>query len=55
MTTINDLIVSLANDDMVSAGTIFTSIMGDKTNEYLDNAKVGIAQSFLGIEQDEDD
>jgi hypothetical protein len=56
MSTINDIIVSLAHDELVDANSAFQSIMKDKTSQFLDDAKIDIANSALyGEDSDEDD
>lgn len=55
MPTINDLILAVAEDDMVTAGNVFKDLMQDKTNDYLDNAKINLAQSFVTGDDDDDD
>lgn len=55
MPTINDLILAVAEDDMVTAGNVFKDLMQDKTNDYLDNVKINLAQSFVTGELDDED
>jgi len=49
----NELIVALANNDMVKAGASFNSIMNDKISSALDDAKVHLAQGMMGVEDTE--
>lgn len=54
MSNINDLISALSGQDMVQANNVFGSLMQDKINDALDDRKVQIAQSMMGINPDEE-
>lgn len=54
MSDVNELIAALSDGDMVKANTTFSDLMSSKINSALDDAKVQMAQSMLGTEEDED-
>lgn len=54
MSDVNELILALAKDDMVKANSVFGDVMGNKINDALDGAKIQMAQSMLGIDDDEE-
>lgn len=55
MSDVNELILALAKDDMVKANSVFGDVMGNKINDALDGAKIQMAQSMLGIDDEESD
>jgi hypothetical protein len=61
MSNINDIIAAVASNNMVDANNVFNSLMQDKINSALDDAKIQMAQSMFGheeepeIEEDEDE
>lgn len=54
MPGVNDLISALSDGDMVRANDTFNSVMADKMNNALDDAKIQLAQSMLGTEESEE-
>lgn len=54
MPGVNDLISALSDGDMVRANDTFNSVMADKMNDALDDAKIQLAQSMLGTEESEE-
>lgn len=54
MTDVNDLISAIANGDMVRANDTFNGVMSSKLNDALDDTKIQIAQSMMGIQSEED-
>jgi hypothetical protein len=55
MSDVNELILALAKDDMVKANSVFGDVMGNKINDALDDAKIQMAQSMLGIDNEDDE
>jgi hypothetical protein len=54
MSNVNELIGALSNGDMVKANSVFGDLMGSKINDALDDAKIQMAQSMLGVEEDQE-
>lgn len=54
MSDVNELIVALSQNDMVRANSVFGNVMSSKINDALDDAKIQMAQSMLGIDDDDD-
>jgi len=54
MPTVDELIQSITSGNMTGANQTFASMMQDKLNSALDDRKIEMAQSMLGIESDED-
>jgi hypothetical protein len=54
MNNINDLIYALDSGDMATASTAFSSAMADKINDALNDKKIEIGQTMLGITQEEE-
>lgn len=53
MSDVNELIVALSQNDMVRANSVFGNVMNSKINDALDDAKIQMAQSMLGIDDGE--
>ena len=54
MSDINALISALSGKDMVQANSAFSSLMQNKLNDAIDDRKVQIAQSMMGVNPDEE-
>jgi len=54
MTSINDLIYALDSGDMSTAGNAFSTVMVDKINDALNDKKIEIGQTMMGITQEEE-
>ena len=54
MSDINGLVTALASNDMVKAGESFNTIMSNKINSALDDAKIQMAQTMMGAENSEE-
>jgi len=54
MSDINALISALSGKDMVQANNAFASLMQNKLNDAIDDRKVQIAQSMMGVDPDEE-
>lgn len=50
MSDVNELIMALSQNDMVRANSVFGNVMNSKINDALDDAKIQMAQSMLGID-----
>lgn len=55
MSDVNELIGALSNGDMVKANSAFGDLMSNKINDALDGAKIQMAQSMLGTEEDQEE
>ena len=55
MSDVNDLINALSNSDMVKANATFNDLMSNKINDALDDAKINMAQSMMGIDPEDED
>ena len=53
MSDTNDFISALSSGDMVKANDTFNSLMADKLNSALDDAKIQMAQGMLGADESE--
>lgn len=54
MPTVDELIHAIASGDMVTANQTFATMMQDKINSSMDDRKIEMAQSMLGIESEEE-
>jgi hypothetical protein len=50
MSDVNELIAALSQNNMVRANSVFSNVMNSKINDALDDAKIQMAQSMLGID-----
>ena len=54
MSDINTLISALSGKDMVQANSAFVNLMQNKLNDAIDDRKIQIAQSMMGVDPDEE-